>query len=57
MTGSGGGRYNLTMKGPNKPDSQGQLTISADGKTLISESDATQSGHNNIYMWKLIHTI
>jgi len=44
MTRSGAGQYALTMKGPNRPDSQGKLTISADGKTLISESDATQSG-------------
>jgi len=44
MTRSGPGQYVFTMKGPNKPDSQGKLTISADGKTLTSESDATQSG-------------
>src|SRR5262245_59315799 len=44
MTRSGPGQYQLTMKGPNRPDSQGKLTISADGKTLTSESDATQSG-------------
>ena len=46
MTRSGPGQYLLTMKGPNRPDAQGKLTISADGKTLISESDATQSGHS-----------
>ena len=44
MTRSGPGLYQLTMKGPNKPDTQGKLTISADGKTLTSESDATQAG-------------
>ncbi len=44
MTRSGPGQYLLTMKGPNKPDTQGKITISADGKTLTSESDATQSG-------------
>ena len=46
MTRSGPGQYLLTMKGPNKPDTQGKITISADGKTLISESDATQSGRS-----------
>jgi hypothetical protein len=38
------GQYRLVMKGPNRPDSQGTLTVTADGKTLISESDATQAG-------------
>jgi hypothetical protein len=46
MTRSGPGQYQLTMKGPNKPETQGKLTISADGKTLVSESDATQSGRS-----------
>ena len=44
MIRSGAGQYKLTMKGPNKPDAQGKLTVSVDGKTLISESDATRSG-------------
>jgi hypothetical protein len=44
MTRSGPREYALTMKGQNRPDSQGKLTISADGKTLVSEADATQSG-------------
>jgi hypothetical protein len=46
MTRSGPGQYVLTMKGYNRADSQGTLTISADGKTLISESDAMQSGRS-----------
>lgn len=46
MTRSGPRQYVLTMKGQNKPDSQGKLTISGDGKTLVSESDATQSGRS-----------
>ncbi len=46
MTRSRPGQYVLTMKGPNRPDSQGTLTISADGKTLISESDAMQAGRS-----------
>ena len=44
MTRTGAGKYTLIMKGSNRPDSRGTLTVSADGKTLISESDATQSG-------------
>jgi len=46
MTRSGPGQYLLTMSGPNKPDSKGKITISADGKTLVSESDAVQSGRS-----------
>jgi len=48
MTRSAAGVYQLTMKGPNRPDAQGTLTVSVDGKTLISESDATapQSGRS-----------
>lgn len=44
ITRGGTGRYLLTMKGPNRPDSQGALTLSADGKTLVSESTAAQAG-------------
>jgi hypothetical protein len=44
MTRSGPRQYALTMKGQNRPTSQGTLTVSADGKTLTVESDATQSG-------------
>ncbi len=44
MTRGIAGQYTLTMKGPNMPDAQGTLTVSADGKTLTSESTATRSG-------------
>lgn len=44
VTRGGTGRYLLTMKGANRPDSQGSLTLSADGKTLVSESTAAQGG-------------
>jgi hypothetical protein len=44
MTRTAAGRYTLVMKGASRPDSKGTLTVSADGQTLISESDATQSG-------------
>ncbi len=43
MNRAAAGVYTLTMTGPNRPDAQGKLTL-ADEKTLISESDATQSG-------------
>jgi hypothetical protein len=46
MTRRGPRQYVLTMKGPNRPESQGTLTVSTDGKTLVSESDATQSGRS-----------
>src|SRR5262245_36418147 len=46
MTRGGPGQYLLTMSGPNKPDSKGKITLSADGKTLVSESDAVQSGRS-----------
>lgn len=46
MRRGGAGKYTLTMKGPNRPDSRGTLSIAADGKTLVSESDVTQAGRN-----------
>jgi hypothetical protein len=46
MTRGSARQYTLTMKGPNRPDSQGKLTVSTDGRTLISESTATQSGRS-----------
>jgi hypothetical protein len=46
MTRGGAGQYKLVMKGASRPDSQGTLTISADGKALVSESDASQAGRS-----------
>src|SRR5215471_4399552 len=46
MTRSGPRQYTVTMKGQDRPDSQGKLTISADGKTLTSEADAVQAGRS-----------
>src|SRR5271163_1055508 len=37
MTAPGPSQYKFTLKGPNRPDSSGKLTVSADGKTLTSE--------------------
>jgi hypothetical protein len=44
MTPAGPSQYKLTLKGPNRPDSSGKLTVSSDGKTLTSEQDTVQGG-------------
>jgi len=44
MTPAGPSQYKLVLKGPNRPDSAGRLTVSADGKTLTSETDTAQAG-------------
>jgi len=44
MTLGGPSVYKLTLKGPNRPDSSGKLTVSPDGKTLTSEQDTVQNG-------------
>lgn len=44
MTPAGPSQYKLTLKGPNRPDSSGKLTVSTDGKTLTSETDTVPGG-------------
>jgi hypothetical protein len=44
LTPGGPSQYKMVLKGPNRPDSSGKLTVSADGKTLTSESDTVQAG-------------
>ena len=44
MRRGGASGYTFIMKGPNRADSQGTLTVSPDGKTLVSESASTQGG-------------
>jgi hypothetical protein len=44
MSPGGPSQYKLILKGPNRPDSAGKLTVSPDGKTLTSETDTTQGG-------------
>ncbi len=44
MTLAGPSQYKLILKGPNRPDSTGKLIVSADGKTLTSETDTAQAG-------------
>jgi hypothetical protein len=46
MSPGGPSQYKLILKGPNRPDSSGKLTVSADGKTLTSESDTVQAGRS-----------
>ncbi len=41
---AGPSQYKVTLKGPNRPDSSGKLTVSADGKTLTSEQDTAPGG-------------
>jgi hypothetical protein len=44
MTPAGPSQYKLIVKGPNRPDSSGKLTVSPDGKSLTSETDTVQGG-------------
>jgi len=44
ITTAGPAQYKVLIKGANRPDSAGKLTVSPDGKTLISESDTAQKG-------------
>jgi hypothetical protein len=44
MTPGGPSQYKIILKGPNRPDSSGKLTVSPDGKTLTSEQDTAQAG-------------
>jgi hypothetical protein len=41
ITRVGGSQYNVLLQGPNRPTASGKLSVSSDGKTLTSESDAT----------------
>ena len=44
VTSGGPSQYKLVLKGPNRPDSAGKLTVAPDGKTLTSETDTVQGG-------------
>jgi hypothetical protein len=44
MSPAGPSQYKLTLRGPNRPDSSGKLTVSPDGKTLTSEQDTAPAG-------------
>jgi hypothetical protein len=43
---AGASQYTMTLKGANRPESAGRLTVSSDGKTLTSESDTLQAGRS-----------
>jgi len=41
--------YRVTLEGPNRPTSNGKLTVSAGGKKLTSESDALAPGGQRLH--------
>ena len=40
----GQSQYKMILKSPNRPESDGKLTVSPDGKTLTTEAESTQGG-------------
>lgn len=44
ITPDGASQYKMLLKSPNRPDSDGKLTVSPDGKTLTSEAESQQGG-------------
>jgi hypothetical protein len=46
ITTSARSHYKMVLKGANHPDTTVQLSISADGKMLTSDSDSTQAAHS-----------
>ena len=44
MIPAGPSQYRIELKGMNRPDSTGKLTVSADGKVLTSEQDTAPGG-------------
>lgn len=46
VTKSGASAYRIVIAGPNRPTASGTMTVSADGKTLTSESEATPRGQS-----------
>ena len=42
ITAAGPSEYKLILKAPNRPDSTGKLTVSADSKVLTSEAESVQ---------------
>ena len=41
-------RYRIVLQGQNKPTASGTMTVSADGKTLTSESESKQPGQSAV---------
>ena len=46
LTKAGAFSYGIVIAGPNRPTASGTMTVSADGRTLKSESDATPRGRS-----------
>src|SRR4029077_17543957 len=44
ITKAGGSLYKVVLEGPNRPSAVGTMTVSADGKTLTSDSEANVPG-------------
>ena len=44
ITSAGPSQFKVTLRGPNRPESSGKLTVSADGKRLTSEQDTAPGG-------------
>ena len=49
ITKAGAGIYKVVLEGPNRPSAIGKMTVSADGKTLTSDSDANVPGKGPIH--------
>ena len=49
VTRRGTSEYLLTLEGPNRPTSSGKMTVSGNGRTLVSESDATGRGGDKLH--------
>ncbi len=52
VTKSGASLYKIVLEGPNRPTASGTMTVSADGKTLRSESDSSARGQSAV-----MHTV
>jgi len=52
LTKSGASQYKIILQGQNRPTASGTMTISADSKTLRSESDSSGPGQAGV-----IHTV
>ena len=48
VTKSGAAQYKIVLQGQNKPTASGTMTVSADGKTLTSESESKQPGQSAV---------
>ena len=49
ITKAGGSVYKVVLAGPNRPSATGTMAVSADGKTLTSDSEATVPGKGSTH--------